>query len=86
MTGTADYRVKLKVSDAADHERLHKEVPSRAVPDRVATGNGSKSLSSRALLRRTGVHFGGERSSLPGAARLQSSFAIRTVVAAGRRL
>lgn len=50
MTGTADYLVKLKISDAADYERLHKEVLSR----------------------------------LPGVARLQSSFAIRTVVAAGR--
>ncbi|GJD37365.1 Lrp/AsnC family transcriptional regulator [Methylobacterium aerolatum] len=47
MTGVADYLVKLKVRDAADYERLHKEVLSR----------------------------------LPGVARLQSSFAIRTVVA-----
>lgn len=47
MTGTADYLVKLKIADAADYERLHKEVLSR----------------------------------LPGVARLQSSFAIRTVVA-----
>ncbi len=46
MTGVADYLVKLKVRDAADYERLHKEVLSR----------------------------------LP-VARLQSSFAIRTVVA-----
>ena len=52
MTGTADYLVKLKVIDAADYERLHKDVLSR----------------------------------LPGVARLQSSFAIRTVVAAGRPL
>jgi DNA-binding Lrp family transcriptional regulator len=52
MTGTADYLVKLKVVDAADYERLHKDVLSR----------------------------------LPGVARLQSSFAIRTVVAAGRPL
>jgi DNA-binding Lrp family transcriptional regulator len=50
MTGTADYLVKLKVADAADYERLHKDVLSR----------------------------------LPGVARLQSSFAIRTVEAAGR--
>ncbi len=50
MTGSADYLVKLKIADAADYERLHKEVLSR----------------------------------LPGVARLQSSFAIRTVVAAGR--
>lgn len=47
MTGTADYLVKIKIADAADYERLHKEVLSR----------------------------------LPGVARLQSSFAIRTVVA-----
>ncbi len=33
-----------------------------AVPDRVAIGNGSET-SWRALLRRTGVHFGGEHSS-----------------------
>ncbi|MCJ2027972.1 MULTISPECIES: Lrp/AsnC family transcriptional regulator [Methylorubrum] len=46
MTGIADYLVKLKVKDAADYERLHKEVLSR----------------------------------LPGVSRLQSSFAIRTVV------
>jgi DNA-binding Lrp family transcriptional regulator len=50
MTGTADYLARIKISDAADYERLHKEVLSR----------------------------------LPGVARLQSSFAIRTVVAAGR--
>ncbi|MGU3667169.1 Lrp/AsnC family transcriptional regulator [Methylobacterium sp. A49B] len=50
MTGSADYLVKLRVIDAADYERLHKDVLSR----------------------------------LPGVARLQSSFAIRTVVAAGR--
>ena len=50
MTGTADYLVKIKVIDAADYERLHKDVLSR----------------------------------LPGVARLQSSFAIRTVVAAGQ--
>lgn len=47
MTGIADYLVRLEVKDAADYERLHKEVLSR----------------------------------LPGVARLQSSFAIRTVVA-----
>ncbi|MCJ2012414.1 Lrp/AsnC family transcriptional regulator [Methylobacterium sp. J-076] len=50
MTGSADYLVKIKIADAADYERLHKEVLSR----------------------------------LPGVARLQSSFAIRTVVAGGR--
>ena len=52
MTGAADYLVQLKVVDAADYERLHKDVLSR----------------------------------LPGVARLRSSFAIRTVVAAGRPL
>jgi DNA-binding Lrp family transcriptional regulator len=50
MTGSADYLVRIRIADAADYERLHKEVLSR----------------------------------LPGVARLQSSFAIRTVVAAGR--
>ncbi len=51
MTGIADYLVKIKVRDAADYERLHKEVLSR----------------------------------LPGVARLQSSFAIRTVVSGADR-
>lgn len=46
MTGLADYIVKIEVKNAADYERLHKEVLSR----------------------------------LPGVARIQSSFAIRTVV------
>ena len=39
-------------------------VPSfTAVPDRVALERGSKPLLSRALLRRTGVRSGGERSN-----------------------
>lgn len=46
MTGLADYLLKIEVKNAADYERLHKEVLSR----------------------------------LPGVARIQSSFAIRTVV------
>lgn len=46
MTGMADYLLKIEVKNAADYERLHKEVLSR----------------------------------LPGVARIQSSFAIRTVV------
>ncbi|MFG1400737.1 Lrp/AsnC family transcriptional regulator [Xanthobacter sediminis] len=46
MTGLADYILKIEVKNAADYERLHKEVLSR----------------------------------LPGVARIQSSFAIRTVV------
>ncbi|WP_238122498.1 MULTISPECIES: Lrp/AsnC family transcriptional regulator [unclassified Xanthobacter] len=46
MTGMADYLLKIEVRNAADYERLHKEVLSR----------------------------------LPGVARIQSSFAIRTVV------
>lgn len=46
MTGLADYIVKIEVKNAADYERLHKEV----------------------------------LSCLPGVARIQSSFAIRTVV------
>lgn len=49
MTGLADYFLKIEVKNAADYERLHKEVLSR----------------------------------LPGVARIQSSFAIRTV-ASGR--
>ncbi|AMB46766.1 MULTISPECIES: Lrp/AsnC family transcriptional regulator [Methylobacteriaceae] len=52
MTGIADYLVKLKVRDAADYERLHKEVLSR----------------------------------LPGVSRLQSSFAIRTIVSPASRI
>jgi DNA-binding Lrp family transcriptional regulator len=51
MTGTADYLVKLKVSDAADYERLQ-----------------------------------GCAVAAAGGARLQSSFAMRTVVAAGQPL
>lgn len=50
MTGLSDYLLKIEVKNAADYERLHKEVLSR----------------------------------LPGVARIQSSFAIRTVVS-GRR-
>lgn len=46
MTGLSDYILKIEVKNAADYERLHKEVLSR----------------------------------LPGVARIQSSFAIRTVV------
>lgn len=46
MTGLSDYLLKIEVKNAADYERLHKEVLSR----------------------------------LPGVARIQSSFAIRTVV------
>lgn len=46
MTGSSDYLLKIEVDNAADYERLHKEVLSR----------------------------------LPGVARIQSSFAIRTVV------
>jgi len=46
MTGLSDYILKIEVRNAADYERLHKEVLSR----------------------------------LPGVARIQSSFAIRTVV------
>jgi hypothetical protein len=34
----------------------------RAAPDRVAIERGSQPLSRRALSRRTGFHFGGERS------------------------
>ncbi|QRG06657.1 Lrp/AsnC family transcriptional regulator [Xanthobacter dioxanivorans] len=46
MTGLSDYVLKIEVRNAAEYERLHKEVLSR----------------------------------LPGVARIQSSFAIRTVV------
>lgn len=49
MTGMSDYFLKIEVKNAADYERLHKEVLSR----------------------------------LPGVARIQSSFAIRTVVGSG---
>jgi len=43
----------------------------RAVPDRVATRNGFRSLSGRALCRQTGIPLGGERSrrGLAGGAR-----------------
>jgi len=50
MTGLFDYLLKIEVKNAADYERLHKEVLSR----------------------------------LAGVSRIQSSFAIRTVVS-GRR-
>lgn len=50
MTGLADYLLKIEVKNAADYERLHKEVLSR----------------------------------LPGVSRIQSSFAIRTVVSGGK--
>ncbi len=51
MTGMSDYLLKIEVRNAAEYERLHKEVLSR----------------------------------LPGVARIQSSFAIRTVVNGGSR-
>ncbi len=41
---------------------------SRAAPDRAAIVHGSELSFSRALLRRTGVHFGGERSRALSAA------------------
>ena len=46
MTGASDYLLRIVVEDAADYERLHKEVLSR----------------------------------LPGVARIQSNFTIRTVI------
>lgn len=45
---------------------------ARADPDRGAIEIGSKPLYRRALLRRTGIHFGGERSSCRAAATLMA--------------